>query len=130
MVQSLGSSSPDLRQTVSGSPVRFTATVVDSVPAPNGSVTFTDFTWNGLTPVTTTLAANVPVNLSGQASITTSSLAAGGLNRGNHFVTATYSRDGISALSSVTMVQKVHANASSTQLKSRPILRMSGLWSQ
>src|SRR6266403_5269637 len=96
----IGSSSPDLRQTVSGSPARFTATVVDSVPAPNGSVTFTDFTWNGLTPVTTTLAANVPVNLSGQASVTTTSLAAGGLNRGNPFITATYSRDGINGLSS------------------------------
>ncbi len=116
----LGSSSPDLRQTVFGSPVRFTATVVDSVPASNGTVTFTDFTWNGLTPVTTTLAANVPVNLSGQASVTTSSLAAGGLNRGNHFVTATYNRDGINAISSVTMVQKVHANASNTQLSISP----------
>ena len=111
---SIRSSSPDLRNTVVGSSITFTAAVTGSPSAPGGSVTFTDLTYNGLTLVGTTLASNVPLNANGEASITTSSLAAGGNFRGNHFITAAYSGDASHAASSVTMFQKVHANASTT----------------
>jgi len=114
----ISSSSPDLRGTVVGNAVTFTATVSGSLPAPTGSVTFEDRTYNGFTSLTTTLASNVPLNGSGQAAITTSSLAAGGSNLGNHWITARYSGDANHPASSVTMVQKVHANASTTALTS------------
>lgn len=112
----LASSSPDLRATVLGSAVTFTAAVTGPLPALTGTVTFTDFTYNGLNPVTTTLAANVPVDGSGRASVTTSSLAAGGTWHGNHFITATYSGDANHPAAAMTLVQKVHAAASTTQL--------------
>lgn len=108
----ISSSAPDLRNVVGGSPIVFTATVTESAPAPTGTVTFTALTHNGLTPLMTTLASNVPLNANGQAAVTTSSLAAGGSFLGNHFITATYSGDAGHSGSSVTMVQKVHAHAS------------------
>jgi hypothetical protein len=115
----ISSSSPDLRNAVVGSPITFTATVTGLPAGPGGNVTFTDLTYNGSTPVTTTLATNVPLN-NGQASVSTSSLAAGGGFLGNHFITANYSGDGGHPGSSVTMMQKVHANASTTVLASSP----------
>ena len=116
----LGSSSPDLRETVFGNPVTFTATVTSSLPAPTGMVTFVDLTYNGLNAVMTTLAANVPLDGGGRASITTSSLAAGGTYPGNHFITANYSGDLNHPSGSMTLVQKIHANASTTLLSSSP----------
>lgn len=112
----LASSSPDLRATVAGSSITFTARVSGSLSVMTGTVTFADLTYNGLDPVTTTLAANVPIDGSGRASVTTSSLAAGGTWHGNHFITATYSGDANHPPASVTLVQKVHANASTTQV--------------
>ncbi len=114
----ISSSSPDLRNTVVGSPITFTATVTGSPATLGGTVTFTALTYNGLTQVATTLASNVPLGPDGQASVTTSSLAAGGNFLGNHFITATYSGDGSHSGSAVTMVQKVHANASTLGLAS------------
>jgi len=114
------SSSPDLRNTVVGSSITFTATVGGSAPTPTGTVTFTDITFNGLTPVATTLASNVPLTSNGQASFTTSSLAAGGGFLGNHFITAAYSGDANHPASSVTMVQKIHANGSTTVVVASP----------
>jgi hypothetical protein len=116
----LGSSSPDLRETVFGSPITFTATITSSLPSPTGTVTFEDLTYSGLDPVTTILAANVPLDGSGRASVTTSSLAAGGAYAGNHFIIATYSGDVNHAAGSATLAQKVHANASTTLLASSP----------
>jgi hypothetical protein len=115
----ISSSSPDLRNTVVGSPITFTVSVTGSPAGPGGTVTFTDFTYNGTTPITTTLATNVPLN-NGQASVTTSSLTAGGNFLGNHFITASYSGDANHPASSATMMQKVHANASTTALVSSP----------
>jgi len=115
----ISSSSPDLRNTVVGSPITFTAAVTGLPAGPGGTVTFTDLTYNGSTPVATTLATNVPLS-NGQASVTTSSLAAGGGFLGNHFITAAYSGDASHPGSSVTMMQKVHANASTTVLVSSP----------
>ena len=108
----IASSAPDMRNLVVGSSITFTATVTGSLPSPTGTVTFTDHTYDGVTPVTTTLASNVPINANGEASVTTSSLKAGGAFLGSHFITATYSGDANHPASSATMVQKVHANAS------------------
>jgi hypothetical protein len=112
----INSSSPDLRTAVVGTPITFTATVTGSPAGPTGTVTFTDLTHNGTTAVTITLATNVPLNSNGEASITTSALTAGGSFHGSHLVTATYSGDPNHSTSSVTMLQKIHANASATVL--------------
>ena len=115
----LASSAPDLRETVVGNSITFTATVTGS-PAPTGTVTFQDFTLNGLNPEVTTLASNVPLNGNGQASVTTSSLVAGGNYLGNHFITATYNGDGNHAATQATFMQKVHAGSSATSLNVSP----------
>ncbi|MGH9872803.1 MAG: Ig-like domain repeat protein [Pyrinomonadaceae bacterium] len=115
----LASSSPDLRETVFGDPVTFAATVSGATP-PTGTVTFVDNTYNGLTPQTTTLASNVPLNASGQATVTTSSLAAGGSYLGNHLIVAIYNGDGSHASTVAAMMQKVHANATTTTLVAFP----------
>lgn len=116
----ISSSAPDLRNTVVGSPITFTATVSGSPSFLSRSVTFSDLTYDGLTLVATTLATNVPVDSNGQASVTTSSLTAGSGFLGNHFITAAYSGDSNHSASSVTMVQKVHANASTLVLAASP----------
>ncbi|HEV7683638.1 MAG TPA: Ig-like domain repeat protein, partial [Pyrinomonadaceae bacterium] len=115
----IASSSPDLRATVAGSPITFTATVTGATP-PTGTVTFFDNTYNGLTPETVTLASNVPLNASGQVTVTTSSLAAGGSYLGNHFIVAIYNGDGSHASTFATMMQKVHAKATTTTLSATP----------
>jgi hypothetical protein len=116
----LSSSSPDLRETVVGSPITFTATVSSPLPSPTGSMKFEDLTYIGLTPVVTTLASSIPLDGNGRASITTSSLTAGGAYLGNHFITATYGGDGNHPASFMVLVQKVHANASTTALAVSP----------
>ncbi len=115
----LTSSSPDLRATIVGNSITFTATVTGS-PVPGGTVTFQDFTLNGVNPEVTTLASNVLLNGSGQASVTTSSLAAGGNYLGNHFIIATYNGDTNHLPTQATFMQKVHAGASSTVLNISP----------
>ncbi|HEY6804602.1 MAG TPA: Ig-like domain repeat protein [Pyrinomonadaceae bacterium] len=105
----ISSSMPDVRTVVVGQSLTFTATVGNSLQAIAGTVTFTDLSYDGQTPVTTTLATNVPLNGAGQASVTTSALTASTTNFGNHFITATYSGDGSHPNASVTMLQKVHA---------------------
>jgi hypothetical protein len=112
------SSTPDLRNTVVGDPITFTATVTGSAPSPGGTVTFTDLTYSGTTAVGSTLAINVPLNANGQASVTTSSLTAGNGNLGSHFIRANYNGDANHPAASVSMVQKVHANASTLALVS------------
>jgi hypothetical protein len=112
------SSSPDLRNTVVGSPITFTATVTGGSVVPGGTVTFADLTYTGTSAVGSTLALNVPLNANGQASVTTSSLTAGNGNLGSHFVRANYNGDATHPAASVIMVQKVHANASTLTLSS------------
>jgi len=114
------SSSPDLRDTVVGTSITFTANVTGTAPAPTGTVTFSDTTYNGFTPVTTTLATNVPLDANGHASVTTSALTAGGAFLGNHFIVAIYNGDGSHASTFATMMQKVHANASTTSVSATP----------
>ena len=113
------SSAPDMRQFVVGTTITFTASVSGGAQAPTGTVTFTGLTYNGVTPVNTTLASNVPLS-AGQASFTTSSLFAGGTFHGSHFITASYSGDASHAASAVTMVQKIHASASTLALVTSP----------
>jgi uncharacterized repeat protein (TIGR01451 family) len=55
------SSKPDVRTALVGDSITFTATVSAAGGSPTGTVTFVDVTYNGLTPVTTTLASNVPL---------------------------------------------------------------------
>jgi hypothetical protein len=119
----VASSVPDVRTVVVGQSLTFTATITNTGSSgfiPSGTVTFQDFTYQDLTPVTTTLASNVPLNANGQAAVTTSSLTAGNGFLGNHFITATYSGDGNFSGGSATLVQKVHASASATTLSSAP----------
>ena len=119
----LASSVPDVRTVVAGQSLTFTANVENpgsSGLIPSGSVTFQDFTYQGLTPVTTTLASNVPLDSSGEAEVTTSSLSVGDQFLGNHFITATYSGDGNFSGGSATLVQKIHASASTTTVSSSP----------
>jgi hypothetical protein len=114
----IDSSAPDSRTVVVGTTITFSATVTGTPISPTGTITFTDVTYNGNTPVTTTLASNIPLNANGVASVTTSTLAAGGSFRGSHFITAAYSGDGSHAASSVTMMQKIHASATTLALSS------------
>ena len=119
----LVSSAPDVRSFVTGSPVTFTATVANPgspAPTPSGTVTFVDFTYQDVSPVATTLASNVPLDANGQASVTTSNLAAGNGFLGNHLITATYNGDANFPAGSASLLQKVHAFASATALSSSP----------
>ena len=116
------SSAPDVRTAVAGEAVTFTAMVASASPglAPSGNVTFTDFTYQDLAPVTLTLASNVPLDANGQASVTTSDLTAGNGFLGNHLITATYSGDANFPAGSASLVEKIHAFASATALVSSP----------
>jgi len=115
----LTSSSPDLRATVYRDSITFTATVTGATP-PTGTVSFFANTYNGLTPEAKTLQANVPLNANGQASVSTSSLSAGVNYLGNHFIVAIYNGDGSHASTVATMMQKVHPNATTTNVVASP----------
>ena len=115
----LDSSAPDLRYTVAGDAVTFTATLTGFGPnPPTGTITFTGETRDGLNPVTTVLAADVPLDATGHATVTTSALTAGGGFLGNHFVSATYHGDANYAAATVLRVQKIHAEGTTTTLAS------------
>ncbi|HEU0037872.1 MAG TPA: Ig-like domain-containing protein, partial [Verrucomicrobiae bacterium] len=118
------SSAPDLCSVVAGKSVTFMAMVTNlntSGPAPTGTVTFLDRTYRGLTGITNPLAADVPLT-NGVASVTSSTLSAGGSYPTNysdsHFITATYSGDVIFPIASATLVQKMHASATTTTINS------------
>ena len=116
------SSVPDVRPVVVGDTLTFTAIITNTGPTggvPTGSVTFKDFTYQDVTPVTTTLGT-VPLDANGHASLTTSSLTAGNGFLGNHHITAMYSGDSTFTHGDATLVQKVHASASTTTLNSSP----------
>jgi hypothetical protein len=120
----LYSSAPDLRHTVVGQPVTFTASVTNpdtNGPTPSGTVTFSDLTYFNYVATNRVLAANVPLS-NGVASVMATDLAATtngfGTYLGSHFITAGYSGDGNFPTGSVTFVQKVHAGATVTSLSS------------
>jgi hypothetical protein len=114
----VSSSAPDSTTVVVGQPVTFTATVTNLnplYPPPTGAVTFQDRSYQGSpTPVTNTLAADVPLT-NGQAAVTTSGLSG---YLGSHFVTAFYSGDATFPSSSATLIQKVHSYATTTTVTS------------
>jgi hypothetical protein len=113
----ISSSVPDLTRVVALQPLTFTATVTNlnpSDPVPTGTVTFQDITYTPSIRVTNFLAADVVLS-NYTASVTVSTLSS---NTGNHFVTAIYSGDSNYPSTSITMVQKVHAQASVTQITS------------
>jgi hypothetical protein len=109
------SSEPDTETAVLGDAITFTANVTSGSGTPTGTVTFSDMTYNGFTPVTTPLGAAV-IDANGHASVTTAALTAGGPYLGNHFITASYSGDPQFGPGSMLLVQKVHAYATSTAL--------------
>jgi len=109
-----------LRSVVVGQQVTFTATVTNLnglEPFPSGTVTFEDLTYQGVTPLTNTLAANVPLS-NGVASVTSSNLTAGSNDLGNHFITAIYNGDTNFPAGSATLMQKIHANGTLTTVSS------------
>jgi hypothetical protein len=113
----ISSSVPDLTSVVALQPLTFTATVTNLNPAdpvPTGTVTFQDITYAPSIRITNILATNV-VLTNYTASVTVSTLSS---NSGNHFITATYSGDTNFPSTSISMVQKVHAQASVTQITS------------
>jgi hypothetical protein len=114
------SSAADLRYTVLGEPVAFTAIVTNlngAGPTPTGTINFQDVTYQGITPITNVLASNVPLD-NGAASVTNSSLIASTNAFGNHFITASYSGDTNFPPARATLIQKVHASGTTTILTS------------
>jgi len=104
----LTSSSPDLRNTVVGQTLTFTVTVTVGGSAASGTASFQDVFYppQSLTATTNVLAQNVSL-AAGQASYTSSALAAG-----SHFVTAIHDQSS----ANVTRVQQIHLNNSLTAL--------------
>ena len=109
----IASSKPDMRTAVSGDSITFTATVHNR-QGETGTFTFTDLTYNGLTPFTTMLASNVPVDANGNATVTTNQLVANINEPGSHFITAQYFGGGHTG--QVTMVQKVHLSGTTASV--------------
>lgn len=118
----LTSSTPDTRAVVTGQSLTFTASVTNTGTSgitPTGTATFTDTTYavvnSTLQTTTTTLASNVPLDANGKATFTSSTLTAD-----EHFITAQYSGDSNFSAGSSSLVQTIHAGASSTALTSTP----------
>ena len=119
----LTSSTPDVRSVVAGQSLTFTASITNTSGSgftPTGTVTFQDTVYfvpspDVLSNTTTVLALNVPLNGSGQATYTSSSLTAD-----SHFITASYSGDANFTAGNAALVQTIHAKASSTALASTP----------
>jgi hypothetical protein len=113
----ISSSMPDLTSVLPLQSLTFTAIVTNlnpSDPVPTGTVTFQDITYAPAIRVTNTLATNVVLS-NYTAAVTVSTLSS---NSGNHFITAIYGGDSNNPATSVSMVQKVHVMASSTQVAS------------
>jgi len=123
----LTSSNPDSRTELPTRNFTFTAhlnvfpnaaqgnTGVHGLGIPADVVTFTDVTFDGPNPVITDLGS-APLDGSGNASVTTTLTAAGSIY-GNHFITAAFSGDNSNPATSVTLVQKVHQFATTTDLQ-------------
>src|SRR5262249_47511432 len=113
----ISSSVPDLTTVVALQPLTFTATVTNLNPSdavPTGTVTFQDITYAPAVLATNILATNVVLN-NYTAAVTVSTLSS---NYGNHFITAIYSGDSNYPSTRISMVQKVHAQPTMTQVVS------------
>ncbi len=119
----LRSSSPDVRNGVSGQSLTFTAAVVPiGTPGilPTGTVTFEDTVYfvsghDVLGSTTTVLAGGVPLDDTGQAGFTSSALSAD-----SHFITALYREDAQGRDASAALAQRIHPSASATALAAAP----------
>jgi hypothetical protein len=118
----LTSSVPDVRTVFTGQSLTFTASVTNTGNSgftPTGTVTFTDTTYSVVTgtlqTTTTTLASNVVLDGNGHATFSSSALTGD-----FHFITAQYSGDSNFSAGSSSLVQNIHASASSTALASTP----------
>jgi Bacterial Ig-like domain (group 3) len=116
----LTSSMADVRNVVTGQALTFSAAVTDTGASgitPSGTVTLQDTVYyvvNGvLNSTTTTLASNLPLDGTGHASFSTSVLTAD-----KHFITANYSGDSNFSAGHSSLIQIVHASASTTTLTS------------
>jgi Bacterial Ig-like domain (group 3) len=116
----LTSSMADVRNVVTGQALIFSVAVTNTGTSgitPTGTVTVQDTVYNVVNGVlnstTTTPASNLPLNGSGNASFTTSALTAD-----KHFITASYSGDSSFSAGSSSLIQIVHASASTTTLTS------------
>ncbi len=116
----LTSSMPDVRNVVPGQSLTFSVAVTNTGTSgitPTGTVTFQDTTYsvvNGvLNSTTTTLVSNLALDGSGKASFPTSALTAD-----KHFITASYSGDSNFSKGNSSLIQIVHASASTTTLTS------------
>ena len=117
----LTSSVPDVRNAVTGQSLTFSVAVTNTGnpgATPTGTVTLEDTVYyvpspNVIAHTTTTLASNLPLDGNGNASYTTSALSAD-----KHFITASYSGDSNFSAGNSSLIQFVHASASSTTLAS------------
>ncbi len=120
---SVTSSMPDVRTVASGQALTFSVVVNNpgsSGIAPTGTVTLQDTMYsvpgpNLLNSTTITLAANLSLDGNGHATYTTSALTAG-----KHFITAGYRGDSNFSAGNASLVQFVHAGATTTTLTSSP----------
>src|SRR5579884_218168 len=116
------SSNEDLRGTVVGDSITFTAKVKNlsgSGLIPTGTVTFKDTVTSSTGVTTTTTLGTVPLDSTGAASWTTSSLPA--QTPGGHFITVVFtSGDGNFVSGQAKLVQFVHKSGTSTALTATP----------
>jgi hypothetical protein len=118
----LTSSTPDVRNTVAGQSITFSVAVTNtgnSGITSTGTVTLQDTVYyvpspNVLDHTTTTLAT-LPLNGSGKASYSTSALTAD-----KHFISVSYSGDSNFSAGTSSLIQIVHASASTTTLTASP----------
>jgi hypothetical protein len=116
----LTSSMPDVRTVVLGQSLTFSVSVTNTGTSgitPTGTITLQDTVYsvpspNVLTHTTTTLAS-VPLDANGNANVSTSALTAD-----KHFITASYSGDSNFSAGTSSLIEIVHASASSTRLTS------------
>jgi hypothetical protein len=119
----LTSSMPDVRNVVVGQSLTFPVSVTNTGNSgirPTGTVTLTDTVYYVPSPgvldhTTTTLASNLALDTNGNANVTTSALTAD-----KHFITVSYSGDSNFSAGNSSLIQFVHASASTTTLSSSP----------
>lgn len=119
----LTSSTPDVRSVVTGQSLTFTVVVTNTGTSgitPTGTVTITDTVYYVPSPgvlnsTTVTLASNIPLDGTGHATVTTSTLTGD-----KHFITASYSGDANFSPGNSSLIQFVHASGSTTALASSP----------
>jgi hypothetical protein len=119
----IASSMPDVRTVVNGQSLTFSVAVTNtgnSGITPTGTVTVHDTVYYVPSPgvlqsTTITLASNLPLDVNGNASLTTSALTVD-----KHFITVSYSGDSNFSTGNASLIQIVHASGTTTTLTSLP----------